>query len=274
MAATARTPKVQLVLNVGDELHEHIVRVTTGKAGFSPCSPPCRLATAMPAPALMGCVCLCAGHEVVEARHNGKKFLYKRKRSTLQQPAEEAAPTAPRSAYRPTTSVQTHKSRTLRTPAAALLTQRAVTAAATAAGSPYADELEVPRALGPRLLRSMQELPERATPSDRLLAICSCLGEAAVDAAADGPNGSIRSCVLTNAFADFRQSLAAQLADGTILLAAPPHAPTTPSAAVEEGEVEQPDYAVDLQARKAGLRARLANFRKVWHMRQSGQTSA
>ncbi|KAI3432571.1 hypothetical protein D9Q98_004120 [Chlorella vulgaris] len=219
--------RVQLVLNLREEPQEHILKVT-------------------------------AGHEVVEARRNGVPFLFKRKRSSTVAPAD--APAAP--SARAAASART-KSHLLRTPAGAHLAQQAATAGA--AESPYADELELPQALGRRLVQDMQILPEHAPPAERLLAFCSSLGSASTEAAAAAPGGTARAGVLADSFAAFQQALAAALQDGGIRLAA---ARATPGAAgqggrqLDEGEVDQADYRVDLQSRKAGLRARLATFQK------------
>ncbi|KAL4439014.1 hypothetical protein ABPG77_006951 [Micractinium sp. CCAP 211/92] len=192
-----------------------------------------------------------AAHEVVEAQHGGVALVFARKRKA---PPPEAAAPAP--------STHTHRASLFRTPAA----QRALTAAATAVAteSPYADEVEMLQPLGERLLEGLAALPDRAPPQDRLLAFCAGLGAAAVEASATAP---ACAAALADALAAFQSSLAAALADGSVALAAAPRPPPTPA---DEGEVEQqaPGYRVDLEARKAGLRARLANFQKEeaeWH---------
>ena len=182
----------------------------------------------------------------MEDVRNGVRFQFKRKRSTVAATAAAGAASA-------------HKSHLLKTPAAQLA-QQAATAAA-AAESPYADELEMPRLLGERLLQGIQGLPERAPPADRLLAYCSSICAASAEAAARRPDASpARTAALADAFAAFQQALAAALQDGSVALAAAPRGPPTP---LDDGEVEQAGYQVDLQARKAGLRARLAKFQKV-----------
>ena len=177
---------------------------------------------------------------MVEARHGGVAFQFCRKRKSAAAPPARPLPsaTAARSA--------------LRTPAAA----RAASAA-VAAESPYADELEVPRAVGRRLLAGLAALPDRAAPTDRLLAICQGLSDAAGEAAAATPR---RAAALAAALADFQAALAGALASGGVAVGGAPRPPATPT---DDGEVEQPDYSVDLVARKAGLRARLANFQKA-----------
>jgi hypothetical protein len=200
-----------------------------------------------------------AGHEVVEARRNGVPFLFKRKRSSAAPPA--AQPHPPRG---PAASAGT-RSHLLRTPAGAAAAAQAATAAA-AAESPYADELELPRALGQRLVQGMQQLAERAAPAERLAAIADSLGGAAVQEAAC--TSAARAAVLADVFAAFRARLEQALASGVVALGG--GGGHQPPPAHDEGEVEQPGYQVDLQARKAGLRARLANFQKVRQGRRRG----
>ncbi|KAL4452643.1 hypothetical protein ABPG75_008305 [Micractinium tetrahymenae] len=229
------TPRVRLLLQP-EGPQEQVLQVTAGEAEGE-------------------------AHEVVEARHGGVALVFARKRK--EPPAEAAAP-VPSTCTQHGAAASTHTRRAslFRTPAA----QRALTAAATAvaAESPYADEVEMLQPLGERLLEGLAALPDRAPPADRLLAFCAGLGAAAVEAAAAAP---ARAAALADVLAAFQRSLGATLADGGVALAAPPRPPPTPS---DEGEVEQqaPGYRVDLEARKAGLRARLANFEKEeaeWH---------
>lgn len=192
---------------------------------------------------------MAAGHEVVEARRNGVSFCFKRKRA---EPPAAPAASAPRTAAR---------SHLLRTPAAALLAAPAATA--VPAGSPYADEVELPRGLGERLAAAAAALPERAPPAQRLLAFAESIGAAAAEAEARRPGGAPRAATLAAAFQGFHAALAGALESGAVALAPRCAPPTPPTSAPGQQEVDQPDYAVDLAARKAGLRARLANFQRV-----------
>lgn len=200
----------------------------------------------------------------MEAQHGGVALVFARKRKAP--PPEAASPAPSARTQRGAAAASTHTRRTsqLRTPAA----QRALTAAATAvaAESPYADEVEMPQPLGERLLEGLTALPERAPPADRLRAFCASLCAATVEAAAAAP---AHAAALADALDDFQRSLAAALEDGGVALAALPRPPSTPA---DEDEVEQqaPGYRVDLEARKAGLRARLAHFQKV-HSRRGCQ---
>lgn len=184
---------------------------------------------------------------MVEAKRNGVSFCFKRKRA---EPPAAPAASAPRTAAR---------SHLLRTPAGALLAAPAATA--VPAGSPYADEVELPRGLGQRLAAAAAALPERAPPAQRLLAFAESIGAAAAEAEARRPGGAARAAPLAAAFATFHAALAGALESGAVAVA-PRVAPPTPSNGVQQ-EVDQPEYGVDLAARKAGLRARLANFQKV-----------
>ncbi len=265
------TPRVRLLLQP-EGPQEHVLQVTAGEAGGR--GRPSVVAARLPlpfnrTPHFRNHSCLPnnsrlistfhthpAAHEVVEAQHGGVALVFARKRKAP--PPEAAVPAlSTRTQRGPAASTHTQRASLFRTPAA----QRALTAAATAvaAESPYADEVEMLQPLGERLLEGLAALPDRAPPQDRLLAFCAGLGAAAVEAAAAAP---ARAAALADALAAFQSSLAAALADGSVALAAAPRPPPTPA---DEGEVEQqaPGYRVDLEARKAGLRARLVNFQKV-----------
>ena len=179
----------------------------------------------------------CAAQEVVEARHGGMAFQICRKRKSAAAPPARPVPS--------TTAARSARSRRHMPPR-----QRC-------RQSPYADELEVPFALGPRPLVGLAALPDRAAAADRLLAICQGLSDAAAMEAAPTPR---RAVALSAALADFQAALAGALSSGGVALGGAPRPPPTPT---DDGEVEQPDYRVDLAARKSGLRARLANFQKA-----------
>ncbi len=120
---------------------------------------------------------------MAEGRAGGVAFQFKRRKV-------EAAPPAPTASRLPAPP-----SHLLRTPGAALTT---AAAAATAAPSPFADDVWVPRQLGERLLAGVGALPDRAPPAQRLLAFAASLGEAAVAGA--GP----RAAALVGAYASFQ----------------------------------------------------------------------
>lgn len=187
---------------------------------------------------------------MVEAHWRGVAFQFSKKRKA-------EAPPAPAASRLPAPP-----SHLLRTPGAALTTA----AAATAAPSPFADDVWMSQQQGERLLAGVAALPERAPPAQRLLAFAASLGEAAVAGA--GP----RAPALAAAYASFQvgpwtcicatwcrsecpepalvspachlsarwhwparpqDKLAAALTSGRVQLAAPPRPPATPG---EDGE--------------------------------------
>lgn len=204
--AAAKTPRVQLVLRVQGEERAaepqlRVLQATAG-AGAAGGPPPlplnrsCRLLRRL-LPCMIAGMCSAilltcsptlpvAGHEVAEGRAGGVAFQFKRRK------VEAAAPPAPTASRLPAPP-----SHLLRTPGAALTT---AAAAATAAPSPFADDVWVPRQLGERLLAGVAALPERAPPAQRLLAFAASLGEAAVAGA--GP----RAAALAGAYAAFQVS--------------------------------------------------------------------
>lgn len=124
---------------------------------------------------------------------------------------------------------------------------------ATGSRSPYVDEYEISEELFHRLSRSLEALPEAASAAERLAAVCSAVCDAEVDLAAKA-GGGVAAAALAEVFAAFTQSLAGAAQEGAIRFAAQP----PPAFRVDEA-----DLKVDLQARKAGLRARLQKFQEV-----------
>ena len=130
-----------------------------------------------------------------------------------------------------------------------------VAAAAARDSRHEADQHEVTSQLYRRLTSACRSLGEQAPPAELLLAYASSVCGAEVDRAA---TNAALAVSLADVFQGFQLALASELRRGSVRVAA--H-----GAAQASGEVSQLDQqhcAVDLDARKAGLRARLASFER------------
>ena len=190
-----------------------------------------------------------AGYEVVEI----DGFTFKRRRTGV--PAENEGPNAGQGGA------------LLKTPHG----QRALQGLAAAAQSPGVDVCDLSRELYQRLSAGLAALPEAAPASQHLATFADSVCGAEADRAAGAGNPAAAKA-LAEVFAAFRVSLAAALAEGRVSCAF--RAPgaggggATPQGGGGGGGGEEVDqagagYHVDLAVRKAGLRARLANFAKV-----------
>ena len=200
-----------------------------------------------PTPSQAPAPALAAGYEVVEI----DGFTFKRRRTGVPRPAENEGPNASQGGA------------LLKTPHG----QRALQGLAAAAQSPGVDVCDLSRELFQRLSAGLAALPEAAPASQHLATFADSVCGAEVDRAVNAGHPAAAEA-LAEVFTAFRVSLAAALAEGRVSCAF--RAPgagggATPQGGGGEEEVDQagPGYHVDLAVRKAGLRARLANFAKV-----------
>jgi hypothetical protein len=126
--------------------------------------------------------------------------------------------------------------------------------AGTSQRTPNVEEFELPPELYERLSQALHDLPENAAPVERLLALCGSVCDAKLDILKKAGDTE-DAAVLDTVFKSFLESLKQAAESGSIQFAVPPS-----SGAVELGDE---DLKVDLEARKAGLRNRLALLKKV-----------
>ncbi len=120
--------------------------------------------------------------------------------------------------------------------------------------TPNVEEFELPPELYERLSQALHNLPENAAPVERLLALCGSVCDAKLDIL-NKAGDTEDAAVLDKVFKSFLESLKTAAESGSIQFAAPPS-----SSVLELGDE---DLKVDLEARKAGLRNRLALLKKV-----------
>lgn len=120
--------------------------------------------------------------------------------------------------------------------------------------TPNVEEFELPPELYERLSQALHNLPENAAPVERLLALCGSVCDAKLDILKK-KGDTEDAAVLETVFKSFLESLKAAADSGSIQFAVP-----STSSALELGDE---DLKVDLEARKAGLRNRLALLKKV-----------
>lgn len=131
--------------------------------------------------------------------------------------------------------------------------------AGTSQRTPNVEEFELPPELYERLSQALHDLPENAAPVQRLLALCGSVCDAKLDILRKAGDKE-DAFVLETVFKSFLESLNSAAESGSIQFAVPPS-----STALELGDE---DLRVDLEARKAGLRNRLALLKKEeqeWH---------
>lgn len=116
------------------------------------------------------------------------------------------------------------------------------------------EEFEITEELYDRLNRSLRNLPEGASPAERLAAICKsiCDAEAALlGRQGDDPNKGAVDTV----FSAFLSSLERETQQGLICFAE--------TSGEENASLDYEDLKVDIEARKMGLRSRLQALRSV-----------
>jgi len=126
--------------------------------------------------------------------------------------------------------------------------------AGTSQRTPNVEEFELPPELYERLSQALHDLPENAAPVERLLALCGSVCDAKLDIL--NKSGKTKDAtVLDTVFKSFLESLKSAAESGSIQFAVPPSTTVL--------ELGDEDLRVDLEARKAGLRNRLALLKNV-----------
>lgn len=126
--------------------------------------------------------------------------------------------------------------------------------AGTSQRTPNVEEFELPPELYERLSQALHDLPENAAPVERLLALCGSVCDAKLDILSKSGDKKDAE-ILDTVFKSFLESLKSAAESGSIQFAVPPS-----SNVLELGDE---DLRVDLEARKAGLRNRLAILKNV-----------
>ena len=122
--------------------------------------------------------------------------------------------------------------------------------------TPNVEEFEITEELYDRLNRSLRNLPEVASPAERLAAICMSICDA--EAALLSKQGhDLNKGAVDTVFSTFLLSLEREMQQGLICFAE--------TSSEENALLDYEDLRVDIEARKLGLRSRLQALRSVRH---------